>query len=111
MSRLEIILSATTTLSILINIGLFFYARNVVAKLLQISTELFDLGKMIDNFTTHSQSVYEMEMFYGDQTLGALVEHARSFNEQMDTFEYVYQYADAEEETEQETEEIYDNQT
>ena len=111
MSRLEIILSAITTLSILLNIGLFVYARNVVAKLLQISTELYDLGTMIDNFTNHSQSVYEMEMFYGDETLGALVEHARSFNEQMDTFEYVYQYADVEDETEQETEEINDNQT
>ena len=66
---------------------------------------------MIDNFTNHSQSVYEMEMFYGDETLGALIEHARSFNEQMDTFEYVYQYADIENETEQETEQIDDNKT
>jgi len=111
MSRLEIIFSAITTLSILLNIGLFVYARNVVAKLLQISTELYDLGIMVDNFTNHSQSVYEMEMFYGDETLGALVEHARSFNEQMGTFEYVYQYADVEDETEQETEQINDNQT
>ncbi len=111
MSRLEIIFSAITTLSILLNIGLFVYARNVVAKLLQISTELYDLGTMIDNFTNHSQSVYEMEMFYGDETLGALIEHARSFNEQMDTFEYVYQYADIENETEQETEQIDDNKT
>ena len=40
-------------------------------------------------------------MFYGDETLGSLIEHARSFNEQMDTFDFIYQYADAEEETEQ----------
>ena len=29
-------------------------------------------------------------MFYGDQTLGGLMEHARSFNEQVETFEYIY---------------------
>ena len=31
-----------------------------------------------------------MEMFYGDETLGALMEHARSLNEQLETFEYIY---------------------
>ncbi len=101
MSRLEIILSAITTLSILLNMGLIVYARNVAAKLLFISEELGDLGSMVDTFTGHLESVYEMEMFYGDETLGSLIEHARSFNEQMDTFDFIYQYADAEEEMEQ----------
>ena len=101
MSRPEIILSAVLTLSILLNIGLFVYARNVVAKLLLIADELADLGNMVDTFTNHLEMVYEMETFYGDETLGGLIEHARSFNEQMDTFDYVYQYADAEEEMEQ----------
>ena len=100
MSRPEIILSAMLTLSVLLNIGLFVYARNVVSKLLLISNELADLGNMIDIFTNHLESVYEMEMFYGDETLGGLVEHARSFNEQMDTFDFVYQYASVDEETE-----------
>lgn len=96
MSRLEIILSASLTLSILINLGLFVYARNVVAKLLFIANELYDLGSMLDNFTDHIESVYELETFYGDETLNGLMEHARSFNSQMDTFEHVYQYADNE---------------
>jgi len=29
-------------------------------------------------------------MFYGDQTLKALMDHARSFREYMDTFDYIY---------------------
>ena len=29
-------------------------------------------------------------MFYGDETLGGLMEHARSFAEQQQTFEYIY---------------------
>ena len=110
MSRLEIILSAITTLSVLINIGLFIYARNVVSKLLFISSELADLGNMVDVFTNHLQSIYEMEMFYGDETLGGLIEHARSFNAQMDTFDFIYQFADADEETEEQTEPTNDNQ-
>lgn len=94
MSRLEIILSAMLTLSILINVGLFVYARNVVAKLLMIAAELNDLGKMVDNFAMHIESVYELETFYGDETLNDLMLHARSFNSQMDTFEFVYQLVD-----------------
>ena len=35
-------------------------------------------------------NVYILEMFYGDQTLGALMEHAISFNEQLETFEWIY---------------------
>ena len=67
------------------------YARNVVTKLLNIADELYDLGRMIDNFTVHVESVYQLETFYGDETLNSLMQHARSFNSQMDTFEYVYQ--------------------
>ena len=110
MSRLELILSAALTLSVLLNIGLFVYARTVVSKLMIISTEIFDLGRMVDNFTQHTESVYEMEMFYGDETLGGLIEHARSFNEQMDTFDFIYQFADAENEGSEQTEPINDNE-
>jgi len=31
-----------------------------------------------------------MEMFYGDETLKSLMEHAISFNEQLETFDYIY---------------------
>ena len=96
MSRLEIVLCAITTVSVLMNIGLFAYAMNVVTKFLRISTELFDLGVMIDQYTEHLESVYQLETFYGDQTLQHLVEHSKSFNEAMGSFEYIYQFADAE---------------
>jgi hypothetical protein len=36
-------------------------------------------------------------MFYGDETLSHLLEHAVSFNEQLETFEYIYSLTEAEE--------------
>lgn len=108
MSRLEIILSAIMFISIVLNIGLIVYARNIIEKLFAVSNELYDLGKMVDSFTEHIESVYELEMFYGDQTLQYLLDHARSFNEQMDTFEFIYQYAD--EDTNEKLEPIDDNE-
>jgi|TARA_A100001011_G_C13898507_1_gene670037 hypothetical protein len=102
MTKLEIILICITSLSMLVNLGVFIYARNAIAQLLSVSEEFGDLKVMIDAFATHTREVYGMEMFYGDQTLESLMEHANSFNEQLETFEYIYSLT--EEETDEEPE-------
>jgi len=90
MTRLEIVLSAILVVSVILNIGLFIYTRAVVIRLLAIADELWDLQQMIDSFAEHLNQVYELEMFYGDQTLENLLNHANSFNEQLETFEHIY---------------------
>ena len=90
MTRLEIILSCCLLISSILNIGIFVYARAAIARLLMVSEELGDLQEMINSFAKHTKSVYEMDMFYGDQTLQGLMDHALSFNEQMETFEFIY---------------------
>jgi hypothetical protein len=90
MTRLEIILSSILTLSIVFNVGVFVYARSAVLRLLWVAEELGDLQRMVTSFSNHIQAVYETDTFYGDETLRGLVEHARSFDEQLETFEYVY---------------------
>jgi len=90
MSRLEIILSLVLTISTLANVGLILYVRATLLRLLYVSEELGDLQDMINSFANHVKKVYELEMFYGDQTLQALMEHAISFNEQLETFEFIY---------------------
>ena len=97
MSRLEIILSSALALSILFNIGILVYARCAMVRLLWVAEELDDLQTMINSFSNHVQSVYEMDMFYGDQTLQRLMEHAHSFDEQLETFEYIYSLIETEE--------------
>tara|TARA_R100000315_G_scaffold62443_2_gene44031 strand:+ start:1820 stop:2170 length:351 start_codon:yes stop_codon:yes gene_type:complete len=90
MSRPETILSAMLLLSVVFNIGLIIYARAAIVRLLAVSEELGDLQTMINNFAGHVKSVYELEMFYGDATLEHLMNHAISFGEQLETFEYIY---------------------
>ena len=96
MTKLEIILLCISIISMLINLGVFAYARNAITQLLNVSEELGDLKEMIDSFATHSREVYEMEMFYGDETLQSLMDHAKSFSEQLETFEYVYSLTEEE---------------
>ena len=52
---------------------------------------------MIDNFAKHLDTVYSLESFYGDQTLKDLLDHALSFNEQLETFEYIYSLTEEQE--------------
>jgi len=97
MSRLEIILSSVLVLSTLFNIGILAYARSAMIRLLWVAEELDDLQTMINSFSNHVQTVYEMDTFYGDQTLQGLMDHARSFDEQLETFEYIYSLIETEE--------------
>jgi len=109
MSRLEIILGIIAAVSIVFNVFLVLYARGAIVRLLSVSEELGDFHAMVDAFTNHLKTVYELEMFYGDQTLEGLLQHARSFNDQLDTFEYIYSLTEEDtqldENTEQESKE------
>ena len=90
MSRLEMVLSLILILSLGINVMLFVYSRNVAQKLVIISEEIDDIRAAENSFASHVTSANEMEMFYGDQTLHALMDHARSFREYMEEFDFIY---------------------
>ena len=107
MSRLEMALAGMLFLSLGFNVFLFMYARMAIVRLLAFSEELGDLQQMINSFANHVKGVYELEMFYGDETLKSLMDHAVSFREQIDTFEYIYSLTEQEvpENTEDEKEE------
>lgn len=90
MTELEIILTIIATFSVILNVAVFVYARSAISRLLYVSEELGDLKMMVDSFSNHVSSLYQMEMYYGDQTLQGLMDHAQSFNEQLETFEFIY---------------------
>ena len=111
MSRLEIILSTILLLSTVFNVGVFIYARAAIVRLLWIAEELADLQSMVSSFSNHLESVYETETFYGDETLRGLVDHARSFDEQLETFEYLYSLVEKEPSDNDEDTETTDQET
>lgn len=62
--------------SIFINIFLMFYVKWLFKSLEVINMDIESLLEKINNFSTHLTEVHEMEMFYGDQTLQTLMQHA-----------------------------------
>jgi len=75
------------------NILAFYYIRVVLAKLFYVGENLSDLVQMITSYRNHLKVIYEMEMFYGDETLQHLLEHTRSLHTVLEEFEDIYEIA------------------
>jgi len=85
-----LILSTILAISIAINVLLLVYLRSVLSKLLFLSENLGDLDQMLVNFNNHLASVYELETFYGDDTLHHLLQHVGDLSEQLQGFEDIF---------------------
>lgn len=69
---------------------LIWYLRGVLSKLLYVSESMGDFLVVIDNYASHLGSVYEMEMFYGDETLESLMKHTQAVVEEVEQFSSIY---------------------
>ena len=90
---LTIWLALSLTLSVGINIFLFWYLRKVINKLMFVSENLSDLVEIIKNYQKHLKQVYSLEMFYGDETLEFLMQHANGLIDILKDYEDVYTIA------------------
>jgi hypothetical protein len=77
-------------LSLALNGLLIWYVRQTLRRLLFASENFAWLMNSITNFSEHLKSLYELEMFYGDTTLGHLIEHSKQLVEDMKNFEEIY---------------------
>lgn len=66
------------TVSLLFNVVAGMYLRWLLKTVATINQDIDNLSTMIIDFSNHTESVFELEMFYGDQTLKSLLEHSRS---------------------------------
>lgn len=88
-----IILSLFLVASMVINGFLIWFNREAVGKLLFVSNNVADTMGLIEEYNEHLESLYEMEMFYGDTTLKGLIDHTKFVSSEMKKFEQVYTLA------------------
>ena len=69
--------------SSILNLVLFFYVRWLFKILETINQDIEELVEKLNEFSAHLKSVHEMEMFYGDQTLQALMVHATELSSEI----------------------------
>jgi len=76
-------------LSCLVNIVALLYIRWLINIINVINQDIKSLSDMIEEFSTHLKSVYELEMFYGDDTLKSLMDHASQLSERLEDLDLV----------------------
>ena len=59
---------------------LLFYVRWLLKTVAAINDDIRSVNQMVEDFEGHIQAIYNLEMFYGDDTLKTLMGHARELS-------------------------------
>jgi len=74
------------TVSVLLNVILTWYSRRLVTDLSDLSLEVEEVITDLKLYHRHVEQVYQLETFYGDETLRALLEHSKDVSERVGDF-------------------------
>jgi hypothetical protein len=77
-----------------------WYTKGILASLLFVSESQQDLSNELVSFSNHLNTIYELETFYGDETLASLIEHMKLVIEAIEEYESIYTLIEEEEEEE-----------
>jgi len=105
-----LVLGGALIASLLLNVFFVWYFRNLVSRLRFISENLGALVEETISFRDHLESVHGLEMFYGDDTLGGLIDHVGDYSETLSDFEEIYTLLDEDEEENLEETDVYDDE-
>jgi thioredoxin-related protein len=68
---------------------LSWFCYKLVFRLNFVSNNLNDLYQRLDEFDQHINFIYELEMYYGDETLKNLIRHSRDLRNYMKKYKEV----------------------
>jgi len=99
---MSIFLITTFILSLALNVLLIWYVRKVqVDYILYLRDNLEEFAYMHTQFSEHIEEIYNMEMYFGDQSLSKLLEHSKFVSEQTQQYLDVLRGLDFEEDEEE----------
>ena len=81
-------------LSILVIIGLIWYIKQLLTRLNSIDEDFLDLYESLDSFGDHVETIHELEMFYGDETLQSLMNHSLELVNKITDYRQKYFFED-----------------
>ena len=87
-------------ISVALNVFFAFYLRWLLKNFTFLSENTHNLLETIETFTNHLSAVYELEAFYGDETLQNLLTHSRQAVEEIKVYKDIYTITNGDEEIE-----------
>ena len=84
-------------ISAALNVFLALYLRWLLKNFTFLSNNVVNLLETLEAFSDHLSGVYELETFYGDETLQNLLTHARQVAEEIKVYKETYTITNDEE--------------
>ena len=76
--EISVWLTIALTISVGLNVVFYWLVRKQSSRLSTIADNASDLIELVGSFRNHVKAVYSLDSFYGDETLGGLMEHSRA---------------------------------
>ena len=108
MNTTLITVGAVAVFALALNILLIWYTKQLLGRLNSSVEDQKEISVMFGSFTEHLSSIYELEMYYGDETLSNLLRHSKAITEELELYDKEYTL---EEESDEETAEHEDQHT
>lgn len=83
--------------SFVMNVVFMFYVRWLLNAIEAINKDVENITEIIYQFSQHVNTIHELEMFYGDQTLKGLLDHSRELVVQLENIDLVLNEPEKEE--------------
>ena len=64
--------------SLLLNIGMIWYIRNMIKNNNQVEEDILKLVDSMNGFESHIEDIHSLEVYYGDQDLQNMLTHSRT---------------------------------
>ena len=77
-------------LSVIGNLLALWYIRKLLAKVLFVSQNLTDLVDLLGTYRNHLQRLFQLEMYYGDETMQFLIKHTKSLLDVLEDYSDIY---------------------
>ena len=97
-----IISSAALLITLLLAI---WYVRGLLRVVYQMTVDVQQMEDKMIEFSKHLDNVYEMEMYYGDETLSQLIRHSKEVVDSINQFKNLFEIENDKTNEEKKTEE------
>jgi len=71
------------------NLLMILYVRWLLRVVETINTDIVNVSNLIYEFSSHTSTLHDLEMFYGDETLKSLIDHSRQLVEKLNDLDLI----------------------
>ena len=79
-------------ISVLVNLALLWWSSRMLGDMKDVESDIDGMLEEVDGFRQHLEKLYELEMYYGDETLASLIDHSRDTVNSILNFSYKHSF-------------------